>query len=469
MGLAMHLEKLMKNKRLSIHLILGLTLVALIVWTIATTVTWYAVKKEVNYVFDAQQILFAKRLASSDLKKILLNDVDDCCPGGFRNIYDDIDEDALAFAIFSADGKKLLTDGHKGDQFVFDKFSKEKHQAGFRQEKIYNTKNQWKIYWLPVWRGELIIAVGQDLQYRNDLIRKMVFTQSSIWVASLPFLLLVSFLVFYQILKPIRQLSQNVQNRRAGDVSLLTTQNVPTEILPLVKNLNQFFASTSERLERERRFVSDAAHELRSPLTALRIQAEVAQLASDDATTRNEALSNLTQGIDRATQLIDQLLTLSRVDSIKELDNLEEINFPKIITDVISELYLPAQEKNIHLEFINQGEPKAKLAQAVLLKQLLKNLLNNAIKYCPKGSKVTVILKTDAILVEDNGNGVLPEDLNKLGQRFYRPAGQNEKGSGLGISIVAKIAELHHYQFHLENIEQNGKVQGLRAVLNIHS
>lgn len=98
---------------------------------------------------------------------------------------------------------------------------------------------------------------------------------------------------------------------------------------------------------------------------------------------------------------------------------------------------------------------------------MLRNLLDNAIKYCPQGTLVCVILQPRKILIEDNGGGVAPEELAKLGQRFYRPAGQNEKGSGLGLSIVARIAELHHYRFRLENIEDNGQIQGLRAIIEL--
>ena len=161
--------------------------------------------------------------------------------------------------------------------------------------------------------------MGQELEYREELVNKMVFSQTGIWFAGLPILLLVAFIVIYRALKPINRLSRNVQARRPGDVLLLETDDVPTEILPLVQNLNQFFTRTSEQLERERRFVSDAAHELRSPLAALRIQTEVVQLAGDDVQTRETALAHLTQGIDRATQLIEQLLTLSRLENLKRI------------------------------------------------------------------------------------------------------------------------------------------------------
>lgn len=433
---------------------------ALCVWSIATAVAWTVVKKEAKDVFNAQQVLFAERLATSDLKNVLLDENANFPRGGFKPQKRHYDNDALAFAIFSNKGEKLLTDGDNGDKFIF------QNKTGFSKEHILDD-DEWLIYWQPVGKGELVIAVGQELEYREELVNKIVFGQMGIWFAGLPVLLAVAFMVIYRALKPINRLSRNIQARRPGDVSLLETDNVPTEILPLVRNLNQFFTHTSDRLERERRFVFDAAHELRSPLAALRIQTEVAQLAGDDAQTRETALAHLTQGIDRATQLIEQLLTLSRLDNLKELDNLADIHWSDIITSLIGDLYFSAQQHQIELQFDHQGEPAIKQGQPLLLTQMLRNLLDNAIKYCPQGTLVRVILQPRKILIEDNGGGVAPEELAKLGQRFYRPAGQNEKGSGLGLSIVARIAELHHYRFRLENIESNGKVKGLRAIIEL--
>ena len=451
----------MRNKRLSIRLLTGLSLTALCVWFVATATAWCVVKKEAKDVFDAQLILFAERLANSDLQNILLDEQQDFPRGGFKALKRNYDDDALAFAIFSDKGEQLLTDGDNGDKFIF------QFHHGFSESYILDDDDIWRIYWQPVGNGELVIAVGQELEYREELVNKMVFSQTGIWFASLPILLLVAFGVIYRSVKPIRCLSRNVQRRQPGDVSLLDTDDIPIEILPLVSNLNQFFARTEQQLKRERRFVSDAAHELRSPLAALRIQTEVAQLAGDDTKTREMALIHLTQGIDRANQLIEQLLTLSRLDNLNELDEQALIDWSEIITSLVSELYFNALNHQIDLSFDYQHLPPIKLGQPLLLSQMLRNLLDNAIKYCPKGTEVRVILQRTKILIEDNGGGVEPEELAKLGQRFYRPAGQNEKGSGLGLSIVARIAELHHYRFYLENTEYQGKIQGLRAVIEL--
>ncbi len=451
---------MMKNKSLKFRLMSGLFLIALLVWLISTFVAWIVAKKEAYEVFDAQQVLFAERLATSDLQNILLDNTH-FNRGGFKPLKRKYDDDALAFAIFSKTGERLLSDGDNGDHFIFS------DKEGFSSAYIKNDDDKWRIYWLPVAQGELRIAVGQEIEYREELVNKMVFGQTAIWFGSLPILLAVVFYLIYQALKPINQLSREVLRRKPGDVSLLDISNVPTEILPLVINLNQFFDRTSAMLKRERRFTSDAAHELRSPLAALRIQTEVVQLAGDDKTVREQALNNLTQGIDHASQLIEQLLILSRLDNLRELDELQPIKWQEIIPSLISELYIHAQKRHIELSFEEDSIPFEKSGQPILASLMLRNLIDNAIKYVKSGASVKIVLSKNNIIVEDNGGGVSESELVRLGQRFYRPAGQNEKGSGLGLSIVFRIAELHHYKVRLENVTDSGKIIGFRAIIGL--
>ncbi|OOH88129.1 two-component system sensor histidine kinase QseC [Pasteurellaceae bacterium 15-036681] len=451
--------KLIKNTSLRIRLIIVLSCTALAIWFASTSVAWLQVRKDVNEVFDAQQILFAQRLASSNLRNILV----DRRPehqfgakrkGGFRKV--EFDDDALGFAIFTDRGDVILSDGKTGDLFPFTP------AVGFNERELIGDDDKWRIYWLPVAGGRLFIAVGQELDYREDLIEKMVFSQMWIWFASLPLLLTLMIFLINHELKSLKQVSQKVEQRKPEDTDLLPTLHIPSEILPLVNNLNQFFDKTSNMLIRERRFTSDAAHELRSPLAALKIQTELAQLAGDDVQMRERALTNLTQGIDRATQLIEQLLTLSRLDNLKQLEGVEDIYWDKLIPSLIGELYFHAQKRNIEIKFEHIATPQLSKGQPLLLSLMLRNLVDNAIKYCPKGSIIQVVLEGDKIIVQDNGGGVSEEDLAKLGQRFYRPAGQNEKGSGLGLSIVHRIAELHLYKLKLENSKLNDKL-GLKA------
>ncbi|KGQ69626.1 sensor protein QseC [Chelonobacter oris] len=442
----------MKINSLRLRLIIILSLASLLLWLGAAVIAWIKAKDETDKVFDAQQILFAQRLATSNLRQILIQQHNGKKPETVRPPHHIrkkvLDDDALAFAVFTRQGERVLSDANNGDHINFSPV------RGFAKQTLDD--DSWRIFWLPAAGGELMIAVGQELEYREDIVADMVFSQLLVWLAGLPILLALIVLVVSRELAPLKRLRRQLYQRSPDDNSPLDIPQLPSEIQPVVNSLNHFFNRTSSMLLRERRFTSDAAHELRSPLTALRVQTEIAQLADNNSHMRNQALNNLTGGIDRATQLIEQLLTLSRLDSVIELEQLETIKWQDLIESLLGERYFAADKKQIKLIFEQQGTPPLQKGQPLLISLMLRNLIDNAIHYCPNGSRVCVSLYADRLTVSDNGNGVNPDDLEKLGQRFYRPAGQNEKGSGLGLSIVNRIAELHHYSVKFSNLTPNG-------------
>lgn len=462
----------MKKRSLRFRLMLVISLASLCIWLFSTVVAWFQVRQEVDKLFDTQQILFAQRLASSNLHSLL---ADRRPPKELRREFRresdgkaflkrhfnhlGYDDDALAFAVFNRYGEMVLHDGSNGEFFPF----APKPNLFSREFLTSDDDEAWQIFWLPVAGGNLVIAVGQEIDYRDDLIEDMVIGQMWVWFVSLPLLLILIAAVISHELKSLRRVSEEVRLRTPDERQPIST-DVPKEIVPLVASLNQFFERTSNQLLRERRFTSDAAHELRSPLAALKIQTEIAQIAGDDSAMRDHALNNLTQGINRASQLIEQLLTLSRLDNLTELEGVEPINWQRLISSLIGELYFTAQKRQIELQFEPLADPTEPYGQPLLLSMMLRNLLENAIKYAQTGSLVRITLHASRIEVADNGGGVNEADISKLGQRFYRPAGQNEKGSGLGLSIVQRIAELHHYRLSLENGELEGKV-GLKVSL----
>lgn len=461
----------LKNRSLRFRLIMVIGIASLFIWLCSTAVAWFQVRKEVDTMFDTQQILFAQRLATSNLHTLLpdrrpqkeLRREFHREPNGkifMKKHFKQYDDDALAFAVFNKLGERLLHDGSNGEHFPFTP-----NPNNFSKSYLTDGDDEpWRIFWLPVAGGNLMIAVGQELDYRDDMIEDMVIGQMWVWFVSLPLLLILIVWVINHELKSLRQVSDELRQRTPDNSSPITTE-VPKEVVPLVNSLNHFFNRTSTMLLRERRFTSDAAHELRSPLAALKIQTEIAQIAGDDVELREKALGNLTLGINRATQLIEQLLTLSRLDNLQELENLEPIAWDKLIPSLIGELYFHAQKRQIDLQFFSQNTPLAQQGQPLLVSLMLRNLIENAIKYSAEKSIIRITLEKDRIIVEDNGGGVEESDLAKLGQRFYRPAGQNEKGSGLGLSIVHRIAELHHYQLKLENGTAIDGQKGLKATI----
>lgn len=188
-----------------------------------------------------------------------------------------------------------------------------------------------------------------------------------------------------------------------------------------VDSLNQLFARIHTVMVRERRFTSDAAHELRSPLTALKVQTEVAQLSVDDPQVRDKALMQLHEGIERATRLVDQLLTLSRLDSLDNLQDVAEISFDDLLQSAVMDIYHTAQQAQIDVRLALNAQGIIRTGQPLLLSLLVRNLLDNAVRYSPPGSMVEVTLNTHSFTVKDNGPGVSEEALEHIGERFYRP------------------------------------------------
>ncbi|EIJ70157.1 putative sensor protein QseC [Pasteurella bettyae CCUG 2042] len=435
-------------KSIRFRLIIILSLVSLIIRGIIGYFTWDYVHIEINHIFDSRQILLAKRLASSSLQQILYEKQNSLISpaGGFVDQSSlqgvpskQYDDDALAFAIFTRYGEKVVSDDANGEYLSF------QPAQGFSTAKLTNSDEEWRIFWLPSKDKELLIAVGQQIEYRDRLINKFVWDQLLVWI--LTFLIMLGFIVWIitREFSLLKQLSENLKKRKPDDNTLISTQNMPTEVLPLVNGLNSYIARSAKTLIRERRFTSDAAHELRSPLAGLKVQTELVQMLNDEPELQQEALNNLNEGISRMTNLVEQLLTLSRLDNLDELDELENINWEELIEHVLRTQSAYAAKRNMQLSFDKQSIPLQKQGQPLLLSLMLGNLLDNAIKYCSERSFIRIILTKNAVIIEDNGGGVSDEEIQKLGQRFYRPAGQNEKGSGLGISIVYCIAELHGY------------------------
>ncbi|HGC5852370.1 quorum sensing histidine kinase QseC [Serratia ureilytica] len=450
----------MKRLSLRLRLILIFSLLALLTWCTASVVAWVMSRNTINEVFDTQQMLFAKRLATANLGDLLADESARSLPKTKKLVHHgkrgEQDDDALAFAIFDRQGKMLLNDGENGADFLFDG-----EREGFTDGERKGDDDSWRLVWLTSPDGRYRIVVGQEWDYRRDMALGMVTGQLVPWLATLPVLMLLIALMVGRELRPLRAVAAGLRRRAPDDATPLDARQVPTEVRPLVDALNALFARINALLVRERRFTSDAAHELRSPLAALRVQTEVVQLAGEDAPMREHALDNLTVGIDRATRLVDQLLTLSRLDSLSDLAELAPIDWNELVMMTLAEQDRLAHAAGVTLRYEQQGTPPVRQGQTLLLSLLLRNLLDNAVRYTPQGGAVTVTLSERSLTVEDEGPGVMTEHLARLGERFYRPPGQEQTGSGLGLSIVQRIAGLHGLQVSFANRPTGGFVARL--------
>ncbi|MDK4747833.1 quorum sensing histidine kinase QseC [Leclercia adecarboxylata] len=439
------------TQRLSLKLRLTLLFLALSLtaWFAASLVAWQQTRDTLDKLFDTQQMLFAKRLLTMDLDEIR-------APERMRKVpkkakHGRLDDDALAFAIYTPDGRMVLNDGENGRDIPY-----HYRRDGFDNGQLNDDNDEWRFLWLTAPDGKYRVVVGQEHEYRQEMALDVVRSQFTPWLVALPIMLLVLIVLLSRELRPLKKLSQTLRARTPDATDRLATQGVPIEVRPVVDALNQLFARTQAMMARERRFTSDAAHELRSPLTALKVQTEVAQLSLDDPQAQAKALTQLHAGIDRASRLVEQLLTLSRLDSLESLDDVKPLNMADLLQSVVMDSYHPAQQAGIEIR-LNILDPQVtRTGQQLLLSLLVRNLLDNAVRYSPRGSRVEVTLDTHSVIVRDNGPGIAPDALTRIGERFYRPPGQDQTGSGLGLSIVKRIAALHRMTVTLGNGQDGG-------------
>jgi two-component system sensor histidine kinase QseC len=219
----------------------------------------------------------------------------------------------------------------------------------------------------------------------------------------------------------------------------------------LIERLNELFVRIEASLQKERRFTADAAHELRTPVAAIKAQAQVARAASAE-TERVHALDNAILGCDRAAHLIEQLLTLARIDTLGD-EVTEPCRLKTIATEVIASIAPMALSQNVRLELTKGGDETVVGGNPVLLRILLRNLIDNAVRHTRPGTAVEIDIAEEhgqvSLSVSDNGPGIPEEELNKVAERFYRPLGTSASGSGLGLSIVKRIAEIHSASLQL--------------------
>lgn len=304
----------------------------------------------------------------------------------------------------------------------------------------------WRVFSAWNERRQALVQVGERSAARRELARTVAAGLLRPLLIALPLLALLIWLAVRQGVQPLEQVTRDLAQRSPENLAALDSADLPSEAKPLVERLNALFGRVEKSFEQERRFTADAAHELRTPLAGLRAQAQVAQ-GADNAAVRGHALEQLLQGCDRTTHLVDQLLVLARVDAAKPA-NFDELAPAAIAREVLGQLAPAALAKRIDLAL--QADEAARLrGNPAWLAVLVRNLVDNAIRYTPPGGRVQVEVTRDgngiALRVADTGPGVADDELPCLGQRFWRSLenGQLAAGSGLGLSIVERVVALH--------------------------
>lgn len=313
------------------------------------------------------------------------------------------------------------------------------------------------------------VQVAQDLAVRRNMAGNLALRTLGPIAVMMPILMLVVWWVVSGSLDPVARVRSQVASRQADDLSPVSEAGLPDEVRPLVQELNLLFGRVKTAFDAQQTFVADAAHELRTPLAALRLQAQSLDRA-DTPEARKLAVSRLTAGIDRATRLVEQLLVLARQEATaatgEGAGSSRPVDLAELARRTVAELAGVAAAKGVDVG-IHHADPATVEGQPDALHILLRNLVDNAIKYTPAGGTADISVRSDpgdtvkggctvTVTVEDSGPGIPPDERERVFDRFYRVAGSQAAGSGLGLAIIKAIAERHGAVLALGRSERLG-------------
>ncbi|WPC66599.1 ATP-binding protein [Rhodoferax ferrireducens] len=376
--------------------------------------------------------------------------------GGLDESYETKDEENFDFVIqvWTADGLRVFQSSARAEL-------PQRAVLGFSTVQARGTT--YRLF--SVAAGAQVIQVAQDMAARREMAGTLALRTVSPMVLMVPLLMLVVWWVVSASLAPVSRVRRQIATRQADELGELSEDDLPDEIRPLVHELNLLFHRVRQAFDAQNNFVADAAHELRSPLAALKLQVQGLRRAADE-TARDVAINRLNAGIDRATRLVEQLLVLARQQSNSALGaKAVPIDLTTLARLALADAAGAAAARQIDLG-LAQADPGIVMGHEEALRILMRNLLDNAIKYTPVGGTVNLAIRgkdgQTLLTVDDSGPGIAAEDRQRVLDRFYRVAGTEGSGSGLGLAIVKTIADLHQAALSIDRSESLG---GLRATV----
>jgi two-component system sensor histidine kinase QseC len=424
------------QRRLTIYLLVC----APVVWMMAVLFSVNRAQHDVNEMFDTELIRLARQVqvmlfaGKPEPGKAVANT-------GRGGDTGEADLGDMAVAVWDAQGRLILADREGGE------LPRRPGTSGFLRERLNG--EIWRVYYLQSPAGEWLVAAGQKAYERDELVFHLTVSQILPWLLVLPVLLAALTWGVRRALRPLLEVAGELQQRRAHDLQPVPEQQAPKELKPLLGAMNAQFARIRELIARERRFTADAAHELRTPLAVLRAQWDVVRRAGTPAE-RARAEAGFAAGLDRMDRLVTQMLSLSQVEAQLPPGAAPapaaKIDWPDILAQAIGDCLPLAQRRRIEFECHWPDDRKDALpmiGNSNLLTIMVRNLLDNAARYAPEGSTVSIRLGPERMEIENEGAVMPAEERERLGERFRRPAGQQESGSGLGVSIVRRVADLH--------------------------
>lgn len=438
------------------RLLRGVSLATLLIWVLAAILSYRQARHEVQELMDGQMAKSARLLlaqAGSDADRLAALPANMASLRGVRTRRSEL---LLEYRIFRADGTPLLASGDAPTAPA---------GADLGYAEIIHAGEPWRSLILETADGAYRVQVAHSHRTRDKEALEIATKTVLPLALLLPLMIALIYLSVRRGLKPLDDLAAAVAARSPENLAALAPASAPLEAQPLLRALNGLFGRLDAALDNERRFTADAAHELRTPLAALKIQAQVA-MATQDGEQQQHALAQVIAGADRATRLVEQLLRLARLDPLLRLPEPRPVDLVDLLRRQVEETRRRSAAAGMKLAIEIGSESVVVSGDQDLLTAALRNLIDNALRYATTGGNVTVSCRQEhgqaLLAVTDDGPGVPAAELPRLVERFYRGRDNTEEGSGLGLAIVRRIAELHGARLEVENLEGGGFAARLR-------
>jgi len=427
------------------RLLINLIALYAVSWLAAIGATYREAHHEIEELFDA-----ALAQEAGIIAELTLEDIENKAVEGAqltRAMYGHKYERKISFQIWRGD--RLLLRSQSAPP------ARLSSQLGFTDEQI--SDNSWRVFGMHAGENRYTIYTAERYAVRDELISHITRDTLFPLLWALPLLALFIWFGIGGGLAPLKRIAGQVARRSPQQLSPVDTERVPEEIAPLTASLNDLLQRLQAAFEKERRFTSDAAHELRTPLASIKTQAQVA-LRAADIDERKQALRRIIQGVDRSTHLVEQMLTLARLEPDASGEEFRPVALASMAETVVAELAPVAMDNGVELSFTSAcpDEHGCQVkGYAPGLTVLLSNLVDNAIRHTPQGGQVEVSLLSQdecyMLAVSDTGPGIPEHERLRVFDRFYRPPGQDSYGCGLGLAIVQRIAQLHQAEVEIHD------------------
>jgi two-component system, OmpR family, sensor histidine kinase TctE len=452
-----------------------------IIVPMSMVLTWLVAQNTAGRPFDRALEYNAQALAK--LVTVSQSKTSFNLPGPAREILRADDEDLIYYQVLGVWGEYVAGERELPHPAYEEKIIPGK--INIRADEYHGRDIRVASLWINAQKPEdrksgdtmVLIQVAETLEKRSTLATEIIKGVMLPQLLMLPLVVLLIWLALIRGTEPIKELEHRIRQRKTEDVSPLDLQGVPREVSPLIESVNDLLKRLQDSMVIQKRFLADAAHQLKTPLAGLRMQADLAQREGASADELKHSLMQVGRSSVRATRTVNQLLALARAEATGREVAKTQVNLERIVIDAVRNALPAAQDKRMDLGYDDSHPIKnsTMLGNAVLLQELVRNLLENAINYTPAEGVVTARVLHDpysgtlAVQVEDTGPGIPAAERERVLQPFYRindSLSNRVDGSGLGLAIVQAIARQHQATVIVEDAKPRQIPPGTRFTIH---